>query len=484
MVCGSTRGLGARVVAALAAAAVAAPARAQPPQRGADPDLVSVSRAMAAIDLGAPAAPRALAAPAGEAGSAEAVDPFLTVYALPRDERAWGAFRKLADQSPTVPWGSLGMARVYIAWRTFDQAETELARARALAPGNFIVLCLRAEMEERAGSTADARADYLDVLRIDPENPQARLGLARILARQGDAAGAHAEARRSLDALPGQTAALALLGTTAAEMGRGQEAVDYLSRAAAASPRDPEVRQALGRARLAAGDAAGSVAEWRAAVAIEATPATLGGLATAAAEAGDAEAQLEAAQGIVRLEPGPAANWRRLASLRLAARDEEGAEGALKRVVERDPRDAQSRLELGRILLGRGEALFALEQFRAAGEVARAERGALERRLQVSPSAGADLGAIQRLVAGRLDRVTRDDPDTPRQPGHLVMRVTVEEGGSASEVAVVEDTARDEWVRASAYWNLKDATYPKGKTGRFTFRFAPGAPRVAKAAGR
>ena len=478
-----TRRLGPSTLAALAATCAAAAQDGKPPPQ-AGQDLVSVSRAMAAIDLGAPAAPHAMGPAPDGAGSAEAVDPFLAIYALPRDEQAWASFRKLADRAPSLPWGSLGMARIYIAWRILDQAEVEIGRARAVAPGNWIALCLRAEMNERGGKLPAARADYLEVLRADPESPQAHLGLARILAAQGDAAGAHAEALRSLEALPGQTSALGLLGATAAELGRRDEAVDYLARAAAASPRDPAARVALARARLAAGDAAGSVPEWRAAVALEETAGNLAGLASAAEEAGDAGARIEAAQGIVRLDPGPAENWRRLAALRLAARDEEGAEGALKRVVERDPKDAASRLALGRILLGRGQVLLAMDQFRGAGDAARAERAALERRLQVSPIAGADLAVIQRLVAGRLDRLGRDDPDAPPLGGRLVMRVTVEVGGHASEVAVLEDTARDEWVRASAYWNLKDATYPKDKTGRFTFRFAPRAPSVAKAAER
>jgi len=464
----------------IALAAAAACAGAQPERKAAasGTDLVSVSREMARVDLGGP--PSAARAEAeGPAGS-EVVERFLSLYALPRDEAAWGAYKALAHDSPKLPWGSLGMARVYISWGTLDQAEAELRRARDADPSNWISLLLGAWTEERAGRVADARLHYLAVLNVDGENPEALLGLARISVLQGNVEAAYDLARRSLDALPGQTAALRLLGETAGALGLKGEAVEHLAGAAASSPRDAGIRAGLARARLANGDAKGAVAEWKAALALEETREGMRGLLDAATQAGDLDSQLAAALGIARLEPGVAENWRRLAALRLAERDEEGAEGALRRAVDRDPRDSESRLALGRILLGRGQVLLAMEQFRAAGEAARAERAALERRLLVSAIPSTDPAQIQRIVAGRLDRVQREDPAATRSPGILVMRVAVVPGGEAGEVAVVEDTARDEWVRASAYWNLKNATYPN-KTGHLTFRFAVSAPKVAKA---
>ncbi|HTP51554.1 MAG TPA: tetratricopeptide repeat protein [Anaeromyxobacteraceae bacterium] len=441
-------------------------------------DLVAVSREMARVDLGAP--PAAGAPPQAAPAGGPAVTRFLALYALPREEETWGAFRALAQEGPGLPWGSLGMARVYISWGTLDQAEAELGRARAADPKNWIALLLRALMDERGGRGPEARAGYQAVLEIDGENPMAWLGLARISRLAGDPEAARREAQRSLDALPGQAAALRLLGETAEELGRKGEAVDFLSRAAASSPRDASLLAELARARLESGDASGAVADWKAALALGETVEGMRGLLDAATLAGDAEAQLLAAQGLASLEPNSAENWRRLAALRLEQRDEEGAEGALRRAVERDPQDSQSRLALGRILVAEGQVLLAMEQFRAAGEAAQAERAALERRLLVSPIAAVDPAQIQRVVAGRIDRLPREDPAAGHS-GSLVLRVTVGPGGEASEVAVVEDTARDEWVRASAYWNLKNATYPN-KSGRLTFRFSVKAPKVKAAA--
>jgi len=462
---------------AVAAACASAPPTVKAPSP-AEPDLREVGRAMARIELGAPAAK---AAPAAEPTAP--VERFLALYALPRDEEGWKAFRALADAYPKLAWGSLGMARVYIAWGTLDQAEAELGRARAADPANELAVLLRAEMEERGGHASEAQAHYLEFLAFDPENGLARFGLARLLYAGGDFGGAYREAKLSLEAVPDQTAALELLGKTSAALGRKVEAVSYFAGAAAASPMDAAVRAELASARLAAGDAKGAVAEWREALRIEESVASFRGLAAAAVVAEDLAAQSYAAQGITRLEPGPAANWRRLADLRLLQHDEEGAVAALRMAVERDPQDVQSRLTLGRLLLALGQPLLALGQFRSAGEAARPERIDLERRLLVFPISRADPGRIQRLVADRLDRIAAASASEPPPSGALVLRVTVDPAGEATEVAVLEDAARDEWVRASAYWNLKNASYPN-KAARLTFHFAIDASKAAKAAKR
>ena len=60
----------------------------------------------------------------------------------------------------------------------------------------------------------------------------------------------------------------------------------------------------------------------------------------------------------------------------------------------------------------------------------------------------------------------------PTLSGDLKVRVTVTPTGEAKEVEVLEDTVHDPDVRACAYWNLRDATYPQNKPGRFTFAFS------------
>ena len=53
----------------------------------------------------------------------------------------------------------------------------------------------------------------------------------------------------------------------------------------------------------------------------------------------------------------------------------------------------------------------------------------------------------------------------------MKLKVTIDKEGAAGEVEVVEDSLHDDSVLACAYWNLKDAAYPKNKPGKLTFGF-------------
>jgi Flp pilus assembly protein TadD len=478
------RGAVARACAvALAAAAAGGTARGAPPAppRAQEADLAAVSRRMASVDLGAAPAPprearaRVLAAPASGRGAAPPLERFLALYALPRDPETWQAFRVLSDAPGGAFWGSLGMARIYVEWGTFDQADAELERARAASPRNWLARLLRAEARERSGRPAEARADYLDVLAVDAENPSARLGMARLSRHQGDPEGAYLHASHSIDALPDQTAAPLLLGIVALEMGEARAAVGWLGAASARAPRDAALRSALARARLLSGDPAAAAGDYQAALAVRETREDLRGLAVAARASRDPSAELPALERLVELDPRDGGAWSRLGALRLVRGDEGRAESAFRRALDlTSGGDPPSRLGLGRILVSRGRPLEALEQLRAAGEPGREDRERLERRLRVSETRYEEPRAIEWEVAGRVERVWREEGGDRRRSGVIEVQVAVDDAGEAVEVAFVKDTAGDPWAAASAYWNLKDATYAKGRAGRHAFEFTLG----------
>ena len=165
--------------------------------------------------------------------------------------------------------------------------------------------------------------------------------------------------------------------------------------------------------------------------------------------------------------------WRRLAELRIAAQDWEGAEKALRRALAVDPRDASAQHGLGRVHLARGETLQAIEALRAAGEPGAAELAAVEQRINLKRIAKRDVNALQRAVSAQVDRTFRArTAEEPALAGTLKLRVTVDAAGAATLVEVLEDSLHDGDVRASAYWNLHDATYPSGKPGRYSFTFS------------
>ncbi len=461
------------LAAACAARQVAPEVKPPPPKAE---DLVALSRAMTAADVASQTSPadpaRARCTDLPPPRPEEVVARYLMLYAMPRDEQSWSCFRDLAEKYPDSPWGYLGTARLDLAWGALDKAEAGIVQALEVAPKNWIAVLYRGHLHERRDEEAEARADYAAVLGADPASPEAHLGLARLLRKSGDAQGAIAEAEAALAAAPGLYPALALRATLALDLRDRKQAAAYAEKAAAACPRDYESLAEVAALLAEAGDLRGAIERWRAALALREEPAVLKSLARVARSAGDPGAELEAVARLTHLEPTRAEWWRRLAELELAKGDAAAAAAALHKAVERDPGHAPSRLALGRILESRGEAGAALAHYRAAGDQARNERLALERKLNVERLPSPDAANVQKAVGALVDRTYRARlREMPSLSGQLEMLAVVDADGSAIEVQVVEDTVRDEWVRSCAYWNLKDAGYPKGEPTRYTFRF-------------
>jgi tetratricopeptide (TPR) repeat protein len=363
---------------------------------------------------------------------------------------------------------------VYVEWRTLDQAGRAVAAALEQEPDNWLAVLRRAEAAERRGKLEWAAEDYRTVLSADPASSEAHLGLARIARAGGDLARAAAEASAALETAPALFGAHALLGALAAERGDGAEAAARWARAVEASPRDREARVTLARLLRQGGDARGAVVHWRAAAALKEDAETLAALSEAARAAGDAKAELEAIEKLSALDPG-AAEWRRVAEIRLASEDWDGAEKALRRALARDPRDAEANAGLGRVQLRRGAPQEAVEALRAAGDAGKADLSALEKRLNLERLSRPDLKTLQRAVQALVDRTYRARlAAAPARSGALRLRATVGPSGAASLVEVLEDSIEDPDVRACAYWNLRDATFPPNKPGRFSFTFAFG----------
>ncbi len=448
-----------------------------PPSSRADPstDYVSVSRALTEID----AAERQgdledelRWAQAAERAPQDAAAQFLAVAAQPGNEDRWNGFRDLSLQFPrsALPW--VGMARIYVAWRTWDQAERAVAAALQRDRGCWLAVRVRAEMEEVRGKVDLAEADYQAVLKADPRNPEAHFGLGRLARARGDLDAAHEHAAAALEEARTLPGAWALLGDIALEIGEPAAAIDFWRGAIAQAPRDRSARISLARLLSSQGQHAAAVEQWQAAVDIKEDPESLAALADEAHAAGDAAAEQRALERLARLKPTPE-QWKRVAAVRLGARDYAAAERAYRRVLEVKPHDEDANLGMGRIYLARGDAVKAVEALRAAGSAGRDELASLEKRLNLDRLSRPDVNALQRAVQGQVDRTYRARlAQVPGLAGKLRVRVTVDGSGAATLVEVLEDSVHDNDVRACAYWNLRDANYPPEKPGRDSFAFA------------
>jgi tetratricopeptide (TPR) repeat protein len=411
-------------------------------------------------------------AQAAERAPQDAAAQFLAVAAQPDTEDRWNGFRDLSLQFPrsALPW--VGMARTYVAWRTWDQAEKAIATALQRDPGCWLAVRVRAEAREARGQPDAARADYEAVLRSDPRNPEAHFGLGRLARARGDLDAAHEHAAAALDEARSLPGAWALLGDIAQEIGEPAAAVDFWKGAIAQAPADRSARVALARLLSAQGQHAAAVEQWQAALDLEEDPESLAALAEAAHAARDAGAEQHALERLARMKPS-ADQWKRVADVRMAVRDYASAERAYRRVLDVRPRDEQAHLGMGRIHLARGDIVKAVEALRAAGPAGREDLAPLEKRLNLERLSRPDVTALQRAVQAQVDRTYRARlAEVPSLSGALRVRVTVDGSGAASLVEVLEDSVHDGDVRACAYWNLRDATYPPEKPGRYSFAFA------------
>jgi tetratricopeptide (TPR) repeat protein len=452
----------------------AAAPTASPPSPVGAAAYVAVSRAMTEIDAAdrrGELGDELRWAEEAERAPGDAAAQFLAVAAQPGIDERWGGFRDLSRQLPGSPLPWVGMARTYVGWRTWDQAEKAVAGALQRDPRCWLAVRVRAELEEARGQAEPARADYQAVLAADPGNSEAHLGLARLARARGDAQEARAQASAAAEGPGNLPGAYRILAQLAEEAGDREAAVDSWRSAVAQDARDRDARVALARLLGTMGDQAAAAAEWQAALDLQEDPEALAALADAARVAGDVEQEQRALERLAQLRPSPE-QWRRVAEVRLAARDAVGAERAYRRVLEARPRDEQASLGLGRILEARGDATGAVELLRAAGEPGREERAALEKRLHLEKLSRPDLAALQKAVQALVDRTYRDRlASSPSLSGNLRVRVAVDGDGAPTTVEVLEDSVHDGDVRACAYWNLRDATYPPGQPGRYSFAF-------------
>jgi len=330
----------------------------------------------------------------------------------------------------------------------------------------------RATVAEKREKWEFASIDYRTVLSADPANPEAHLGLARVARKQGDASRAKEEARATLVAAPAHLGALGLLADLAVEAGQNEEAAGICAQIVETNPRDRKARLRLAKLYRAAGKPELARDQLRVAMEQKEDAEVLVLLADAARAASDLRTEIEAVERLSALDPS-AAEWRRIGEMRLSSGDWDGAEKAFGKALARDARDPVANAGLGKIRLHRGEVQEAVEALRIAGDAGKPELVPLERRLNLDRISRPDVGQLQRAVQGLVDKTYRARAvEVPSLSGDLKVRVTVNPAGEATLVELLEDTIHDADVRACAYWNLRDASYPQNKPGRFTFGFS------------
>lgn len=298
-----------------------------------------------------------------------------------------GARRNFEDAirlRPKSPAPVLGLARVYMIDADFAAANEAIEKARSIDPDNVDVRFLRGELERYRGKLSLAIAAYDEVIERSPRHGQALIGRAMARLAAGDNEAAVEDVAHVRRLAPGHVQAAYVHALILAQLGRSDEATQALNDADLILRRyDKEFI-------------------WS-----HASTLMIAGLVNYAK--GSYDVATGYIEQFVRLEPKSANGRKLLGRLLILKPDAEAAVAALEPAVKLKPNDAELLSLLGSALLYSGRAKEAAEILKRAAELAPdlpAVRTALAQSRLI---AGATDEAVE-----ELESIFADAPDDTR----------------------------------------------------------------------
>lgn len=200
----------------------------------------------------------------------------------------------------------------------------------------------------RAGDLRKAEAGYKQVLKRDPNHPDALRLLATLMRRVGKHDRAAQLLARAVKVAPASVDLRTDLGNALKTLQQFDEAIGHLEQAARLSGRSPETLSNLALAHKAAGDPETAIIVLQdAAQRPDAPPEILYNLGNAQIAAGDSEAAADTYREVLKVTPD---HFGATMNLGIALRDQgrlENATTRLQRAVELAPADPDARWNLG-----------------------------------------------------------------------------------------------------------------------------------------
>ena len=392
-------------------------------------------------------------------------------------EEAWQEINKIAKLNPDDPWMWACLGQIYLGWKGFlDQARGEFERAGKLVPGFVPAEVGLADVLRLEGRLPEAKAAYEAVLARAPEWQEALAGLGLTLEGLGDP-GAQAVIERAVRVDPDDLRAIRALAKLAVAAQDADRAIALQSKLLEFDPLNAEARAAVARMKLQKGDLEGAAEDFEAAM--ETAPnrelaAALVGTYRELKRPFDEIRLLERLAGYDEADPAPLL---RVAELRQADKDLEGAEAALRQAAERKPEDPAIPLALARLVKQREDLIGAIEAYRLArtkgaegveAELAETEKLAC---LPDKPLRG-NINRLYNEVFRSLNKEFQARHQLNRNlGGKFGLRVTIGADEKAAAVELIEDTVHEPALAALVYFSFKDATFPKERARTVTFEF-------------
>lgn len=417
-------------------------------------------------------------------------DPMLRVYiawcSMPTDD-AWNQLKNISQIHPDLPWVHYGMGRIYVGWKMRDLAKNELEASMKKDPQFYPAIIALGDLARLKDELDEAETKYRQALAI-ADDPEAHAGLGLVLLKKGKSAEAQPELARAIEQWPDQPAALREL----VKLQQGSKDPAFaknLGLLAQLQPKDREVLRAVATATFDGGDKKGALAAYEKLIRLgNPDLETANRMESLYRDLGDAEGEERAANLVASLDKENVAPLVRIAELRLAKKDLDGAEKILLEALERNRELADTWYRLGKVSLDKVLPIAALERFRRGAtkstpraEDCRSEAKVLEEYFQLPA----------KPAKGSVDRISADVSKTlesffwvrrkqnAKLKGVIKVRVKVTAEGVVENAEVVEDSVGDAPLAGHAVFALRDAEFEK-KRREPVFEFDLGLPTGKK----
>jgi tetratricopeptide (TPR) repeat protein len=173
---------------------------------------------------------------------------------LGQHEQAEPTLRRLVGSRPPDPELDQALARCHLETFQLRAAADSIERWIRHAPDDPQAYLWKAQLDQRINAPPETLADdFRQVLRLDPDNAEAHLGLGELLARQNQFEAAQGHFAAALRQRPQDGAANLGMGRALAGLGRDGAAEEHLQRATELMPRDAQPWIELARLALRGG---------------------------------------------------------------------------------------------------------------------------------------------------------------------------------------------------------------------------------------
>ena len=331
------------------------------------------------------------------------------------------AIRLLTDlikNYPDMKSAYFTLGNIYANERRDREAADEYEEVIRRDPADTIALAAQVRALIDASAYSDALAPARDYVNRKPNDPSGHVMLGTVYQQLGDYSKAEPELELGAARVPNNFEAQYQLGLVLARMGKSDQALSHLQKAVALRPGDRAAQYQLVAVLRSLGKTSESthlVEQLRNEQENESLNSQLASEGTRANDLLQAGKAQEAAQ-IYRhmLEERPDNAWTayNLALALEATHDTRGAEDALRKAIEIDPKQAKILAELGRLKLAAGDTQSAQKWLRSALDL---QPGLVDARgnLAMVDARRGDLISAEKLLRQALE----DDPNY--MEGHL-----------------------------------------------------------------